>query len=107
MEVPLAWFVSSVPLEVSPQPKVVLAALGRPLFISWSPDSRTIVHVGPTASASAATHGADSDCELQRIAQRGFLLYKMQACTIKRNACQSASFMMLQAVNGERCSLLD
>ena len=47
MEVPLAWFVSPVSLEDSPRPKMVLAALGRPLFISWSPDGSTIVHVSP------------------------------------------------------------
>ena len=47
MEVPLAWFVSPVSLEDSPRPKVVQAALGRPLFISWSPDGSTIVHVSP------------------------------------------------------------
>lgn len=45
MEVPLAWFVSPVSLEDTPRPKMVLAALGRPLFISWSPDGSTIVHV--------------------------------------------------------------
>jgi hypothetical protein len=45
MEVPLAEFVSPVPLEDPPQPNVVLASLGRPLFISWHPDGSTIVQV--------------------------------------------------------------